>query len=333
MKKILLIIIFQIVVITFTFSENLTSNVSVFIDGNKVIFNENLASPFVDKNNRTLVPLRTVFEKYGAKVNWNFLKQEATIDYNNHFLEIPIGENYIYEDNIKYKNFAKAIIKNNRTYIPVRKIIELIGGKVNYDSNTKTVIINHNYKVRDEVLIKNKLLYQLQNLNIDDVINSGYKIIIMDYSEDGSENDAYSKDEIQRLKNSKITPLAYISIGEAEKYRYYWNDTFKKENFIGIENRDWQGNYKVRYWDSEWKNIVFTYLDKLIDSGFDGAYLDIVDAYEYWSDDENKEKNLFSDPKSEKQSAKLMIQFIKEINQYCKSKNPNFLVIPQTDQI
>ena len=51
-------------------------------------------------------------------------------------------------------------------------------------------------------------------------------------------------------------------------------------------NPEWAGNYKVRYWDPEWKRIIYgeddSYLDRIMNAGFDGAYLDIIDAFEYF---------------------------------------------------
>jgi cysteinyl-tRNA synthetase len=49
------------------------------------------------------------------------------------------------------------------------------------------------------------------------------------------------------------------------------------------------GNFKVRYWDENWKNIIYgdsdAYIDKIINAGFDGAYLDIIDGFEYFEDE------------------------------------------------
>ncbi len=50
------------------------------------------------------------------------------------------------------------------------------------------------------------------------------------------------------------------------------------------ENPNWPGNYKVRYWDPEWQAIIFEYEDKILNAGFDGVYLNIIDAFEYWED-------------------------------------------------
>lgn len=82
--------------------------------------------------------------------------------------------------------------------------------------------------------------------------------------------------------------ICYMSIGEAEDYRYYWQPGWAPGNpaWLDIENPDWPGNYKVHYWDSAWQAVIFgdtdAYLDRIIDAGFDGVYLDIIDAYEYF---------------------------------------------------
>ena len=36
------------------------------------------------------------------------------------------------------------------------------------------------------------------------------------------------------------------------------------------------------YWEEEWRQLIFDYTDRLIAAGFDGAYLDIIDAYQYF---------------------------------------------------
>lgn len=84
--------------------------------------------------------------------------------------------------------------------------------------------------------------------------------------------------------------IAYMSIGEAEDYRFYWQDSWDNDppSWLDEENPDWEGNYKVKYWKSDWQEIIYgkssSYLDKIIAAGFDGVYLDIIDAYEYFED-------------------------------------------------
>ncbi len=90
--------------------------------------------------------------------------------------------------------------------------------------------------------------------------------------------------------------VSYLSIGEAETYRAYWQAAWDANGdgrpdaaapaWLADSNPDWPDNYKVRYWMPAWQRLVLTRVDALIDAGFDGAYLDIVDAYECFADEE-----------------------------------------------
>ncbi|PCE66272.1 hypothetical protein B7P33_02950 [Sediminicola luteus] len=101
-----------------------------------------------------------------------------------------------------------------------------------------------------------------------------------------------TKDEVSRLSQTKTgrarLVVCYMSIGEAEDYRYYWEYDWDDQvpTWIAAENPDWEGNYKVKYWHSEWQSIILgnktSYLDKILEAGFDGVYLDIIDGFEYF---------------------------------------------------
>ena len=76
--------------------------------------------------------------------------------------------------------------------------------------------------------------------------------------------------------------------GEAADYRPYWqdawNDSDSRPKWIAKANPDWPGSYRVRYWTDEWKHILFgsenSYLDLIMAAGFDGAFLDVMDAWQ-----------------------------------------------------
>lgn len=50
------------------------------------------------------------------------------------------------------------------------------------------------------------------------------------------------------------------------------------------ENQDWPGNYLVRYWHPKWQRIALDALTAILAAGFDGVYLDRVDALESFED-------------------------------------------------
>ncbi|NWF78310.1 MAG: endo alpha-1,4 polygalactosaminidase [Chloroflexi bacterium] len=119
---------------------------------------------------------------------------------------------------------------------------------------------------------------------------SQFDLVVLDYSFDGSEAMEFTPEEITSLKNSlRGKVLAYLSIGEAEDYRWYWREEWDANHdgqpdpgapeWLDEGNPDWPGNYKVRYWYAGWQDIIFAYLDRILAQGFDGGYLDLVDAY------------------------------------------------------
>lgn len=186
----------------------------------------------------------------------------------------------------------------------------------------------------------NDFLYQLQNIDLEKIGKSKFDLVIIDYSIDGSEDGRFSCDEIKKLKNSPGGPkivLAYMSIGEADDFRWYfcpnWLDKsgkFSKDapSWLGPGNKDWPGAYKVKYWDPSWQKIIYgtpqSYLDKIIDAGFDGVYLDIVDAYYFWGPE--GESGL------KRETAELeMVDFVKKISNYARVTKgiSNFGVFPQ----
>ncbi len=107
---------------------------------------------------------------------------------------------------------------------------------------------------------------------------------------------AFTSSEIQQLKNKanggKRLVISYINIGAAENYRYYWKDNWKlhrpnwlKKPYEGYEDEIW-----VKFWKKDWQEIIYgndnSYIKKIIDAGFDGAYLDNVEAYYFLYFDE-----------------------------------------------
>jgi len=118
---------------------------------------------------------------------------------------------------------------------------------------------------------------------------TNYDLLIIDlYS--GSSPLTHS--EIEQLKykanGGRRLVLAYMSVGEAETYRPYWQTAWKKSPpaWLDNPNETWQNNYRVKFWLPEWKHILYgtsnSYLDKILASGFDGVFLDVIDVYQYF---------------------------------------------------
>lgn len=172
------------------------------------------------------------------------------------------------------------------------------------------------------LLAVNDFVYQLQDLDLEAIGQTVYDLVIIDYSAEGDDETAFSADQIAALKASSGGPkvvLAYMSIGEAEDYRFYWQADWEPGDpaWLDVENPDWEGNYKVRYWDPGWQAIIFDYTSRLLDAGFDGAYLDVVDAYEYYAG------------RGRVGAAQQMADFVAAIRLYTRARDPAFYVLVQ----
>ena len=172
--------------------------------------------------------------------------------------------------------------------------------------------------------------YQLDGIEPDRIARSGFELVVIDYSADGSAAEAFSRSEVEAMRRmpdgGPRRVVAYMSIGEAEEYRFYWQKSWRTAPpaWLDDENPDWPGNYKVRFWEPSWQAEIFgnpeAYLDLILEAGFEGVYLDIIDAFEYYED---------TRPEAERE----MVDFVRSISEYAKSKAGNdFLVIPQNGE-
>ena len=116
-------------------------DIIVRIDSTNVEFNEESGLPFIDENDLTLIPFRAVLEAFGAEIEWDSdagiakaIKEDITI-------EVPIGEEYIVKNGEEVDNDAAAAIRNDRTYLPIRKVMEAYGADVQWDQDLRTVVI------------------------------------------------------------------------------------------------------------------------------------------------------------------------------------------------
>ena len=161
-------------------------------------------------------------------------------------------------------------------------------------------------------------VYVLQSVGFNELAGSEFDIAVIDI-DDCSLNIS----QIAEFQANNRMMLSYLSIGEAEEYRSYWTDEWTAHNpdFVYKENPEWPGNYKVKYWHPDWQNIIYSQLTKIIENGYDGAYLDIVDAYKYFED------------KGITDAAEMMVDFIAGLSDHSKSINSEFLIIPQNAEL
>ena len=170
--------------------------------------------------------------------------------------------------------------------------------------------------------------YLLQNVEAARLARTTFDVLVVDAgSGDGSWG--LGAADLARLKKkpdgSRRLVLAYMNIGEAEDYRYYWKSAWKKKPpaWMGSANCRWKGDHRVQHWSPEWQAILFgnpqSYLGRLMRLGYDGIYLDRVDIFYHWR-------------AARWQAASEMVDLVVAMSQWAKSQNGDFLVVPQNGE-
>lgn len=183
-----------------------------------------------------------------------------------------------YKKNSWQKYISWAATRRNLDYIP-----DTVPNKVN-DKDCHKLSDIKNYMV-----ILNPQNYPTQRQYLSTIAATDYDLIIMDLYYGGSPLSASDVELIRYKANgSRRLVAAYMSVGEAEDYRYYWQPEWNSSlpDWIEAPNEDWAGSYRAKYWRPEWKALLYgsreAYLDKIIGAGFDGVFLDVVDGYQHF---------------------------------------------------
>ena len=159
-------------------------------------------------------------------------------------------------------------------------------------------------------------LYQLQGMNYQKLSTTDFKVAVID-----NESSGLSKTQLSSLQTAGKTVMAYLSVGEAENYRSYWKADWNnsKPDFVLEQNENWAGNFRVKFWDKTWQDIVISRAVELAKAGYNGITLDVVDVYNAKSVAASYQGS--SDVRSE------MMQFVGAISDAVKAINPNFKVM------
>lgn len=256
--------------------------------------------------------------------------------------------------------------------------------------------------------------YQLQNADPATIARSSYDMVVVDHTKNGNPGRTLTTADIARMKKKpdggRRIVLAYVSVGEAEDYRFYWDSRWIETAppapsptavtpsagpaatgadlrpaagaaspsssaprpteatrgaqvptatvqpsrppagepnrplpqpdatpatgptrwisalappWLGDENETWSGNFAVRYWDKGWQDLIVgapgSFVDRVLALGFDGVYLDRVDAYYEHIDDRPS-------------AAEDMVDFVVRLASEARKTRPDAIVVPQNGE-
>ena len=142
MKKIIAMLL--VLMMSFSMTAFAADDTTVLIDNEKIEFDV----PPQIINERTMVPMRKIFETLGATVEWYGETQLIFATRNELIIVMEIGKptfsvtNVITGETKDIELDSPPIIINERTLVPARAISESIGYTVDWVQDTQTVLIN-----------------------------------------------------------------------------------------------------------------------------------------------------------------------------------------------
>lgn len=115
--------------------------VGVTIDGTPVRFAGDYGAPFLDSAGRTQVPFRRTLEVFGCTVSWDNPSRTAWAEKDGVQVAVPIGQPWMTVNGHRVDLDTAAQIRDNRTYLPIRPVLEAFGAYVTWDGAARQVVV------------------------------------------------------------------------------------------------------------------------------------------------------------------------------------------------
>lgn len=204
MKKVLAATLATVSVMTVSASVMADDAIKVLVNGGEVKFD---VQPFIE-NDRTLVPMRAIFEALGADVAWDE-KDRTVVSYDpvsDVSITMQIDKDVMFVDGTEYKLDTPAKIVNDRTFVPLRAISESMNSTVNWDGETRTVTIEKDLTQKSGVGIENPWIDYKSIDEVNAAINESgdKKFGIADITVEGCTVKAY-----RYMPTSNLTEVVY----------------------------------------------------------------------------------------------------------------------------
>ncbi|HLO01822.1 MAG TPA: stalk domain-containing protein [Symbiobacteriaceae bacterium] len=121
--------------------------IQIQIDGQSEPFDQ---SPLL-LDGQTLLPLRAIFERLGARVEWNPATQTVTATRDQHRVSLRIGSDEASVDGKPVTLAVPPLLIQGRTYVPVRFVSEALGGYVRWDEQRQLISISRTGHTRSAI--------------------------------------------------------------------------------------------------------------------------------------------------------------------------------------
>lgn len=235
MRKIFFLSILTISVIFSSLIVNAQEDIKVLVNDKQVSFPD--VKPFIDENNRTLVPVRFITEELGAKVEWNGEKQEVSITTANEEIKVTIGKDKAVVNGNEIKLDTKPILRQARTFVPLRFIGESLDCEIEWIGESRTIKIS-TLSNGEKIKEINEVIQNPEDLNIEGIT----KAQILDsnpyeFSIYENEGTTFIKTNIivklALIKDNKVMEISTPYPSGDDKY-YPFESNIKGADYLGI---------------------------------------------------------------------------------------------------
>ncbi|EGY79334.1 copper amine oxidase N-terminal domain-containing protein [Peptoniphilus indolicus] len=117
-------------------TEKQSNEIKIVVNGKEI----KPETPAYIESGRTMVPLRFISEALGEKVEWK--ADTRTVIIGDDKANLIIDSKEIKSKDKTIQIDSPAVIKDSRTFVPLRAISEILGAKVDWKASTRTVEIN-----------------------------------------------------------------------------------------------------------------------------------------------------------------------------------------------
>lgn len=113
------------------------------LDGETVTEKTLESAPFVNDQWRTMVPIRSISEAFGAEIGWEGSRQEVAIRQNGTEILLYINSTSALVNGAEITLDSAPVIIEGRTFVPLRFVSEVLSYNVNYTPVSRHVVIDN----------------------------------------------------------------------------------------------------------------------------------------------------------------------------------------------
>lgn len=238
--------------------------INVYLEGFSGINGEkiNFDIPPQSINNRTMVPIRAIFEAMGANVMWDDATQTAISTKDDTTVKMTLNSTTEYINDVAYEMDVPPVIVDDRTLAPARYVAEAFGYHVDWDEMTKSVLIGKN---------ANFDISQVKDGTREHPYKFGDTIVVTIYE--------YNDDYSEKVP-SKTVELTLNSLMNFEQIK---SENKSDKHFYTYDEKDWFIVGKVSLVKYN-KNDAYTFNDLRIKSNAVTNQLSTINAYTWLTD-------------------------------------------------